>query len=226
MGAEFVDELTPVAMYMCREMNSNPKSQIGQRITALNAATSEKCIADYMRQPWWRQLVGIGPEECVRMGMSNKVAAMLLWGKQVKTNGPWDHKPHLFRKRALWSTALGRHDFHIYGETAYSFDVWSNVHYGYVGRALGFTQAVLLDGAGAAQFKSDIMNGIPLTTSGAHRGFRRWDRPEDRVSIRLGADLYRRCPGLMTPPVLVRAIVNSHGILKRPSQTLLRRARP
>ena len=135
-----IDELTPVAVYMCKEMNNNPRSIIGRRIASLNAATAERCIEDYMRQPWWRQLFGVSPEQCVEMGITNKVAAMMLWAQQEKTGGPWDHKPHLQRRHDLWSPSLKRHDFHIYGNTAYSFDVWSNIHYGYVGIALGFSR--------------------------------------------------------------------------------------
>jgi hypothetical protein len=38
------------------------------------------------------------------------------------------------------------------------FDVWLNIHYGYVGKAAGFSDLELLVGAGAAQIISKMKN--------------------------------------------------------------------
>ena len=46
--------------------------------------------------------------------------------------------------------------WHKYGQHDYYFDIWSNIHYGYVGTASGFCRDKLIDGAGVAQIGSDV----------------------------------------------------------------------
>ena len=229
MTDHFIDELTPVAAYMAAEMNKNPTTTIGRRIRSLNEATTQKCLEAYQRQPWWLQLFSMSPEDCAAVGMSNKAAAVMLWRSQVTYQADWDHKPHLGRMRHLWSKTLGRHDYHVYGTTVYGFDVWSNVHYGYVGRAVGFSAGMLLDGAGLAQLMNDTkksMRSFPKKgvippwerpfASGQEPGLRKWDRPEDRESIRLGIKLYQKRKALLTPQLLVEHILRLERIRKKP----------
>lgn len=90
---------------------------------------------------------------------SNKELANDLFARRVHTNegltgglldvwflggGDWDHKPIL---RPIWGARnrLGNSD-HVY-----FYDVYSNFHYGYVGRAAGFTKAELIAGADRQQ---------------------------------------------------------------------------
>ncbi|WP_241150813.1 polymorphic toxin type 44 domain-containing protein, partial [Pseudomonas viridiflava] len=62
-------------------------------------------------------------------------------------NRPWDHKPIIRRTiGGIW---------HKQGKYDYFYDIWSNVHYGYVGMAGGLSESVLLDGAGAEQIILD-----------------------------------------------------------------------
>jgi len=58
--------------------------------------------------------------------------------------GMWDHKPHIYR---VWGTdnRLGNHPL------AYYYDIWSNMHYGFIGIKAGFSQEHLLEGANKAQ---------------------------------------------------------------------------
>lgn len=42
-----------------------------------------------------------------------------------------------------------------HGEYDYFYDIWSNIHYGYVGVALGFSAAEMINGAGLAQALDD-----------------------------------------------------------------------
>ena len=78
---------------------------------------------------------------------------MIMHTAVVRPGGPWDHKPQLQRMFQLddphqcaWrpSAAFDRRcDFHFPiegdGEHEYYYDIWSNIHYGYVGRAAGFS---------------------------------------------------------------------------------------
>ncbi|MOA31335.1 hypothetical protein D3C78_1524870 [compost metagenome] len=50
--------------------------------------------------------------------------------------------------------------WHKHGKQDYSYDIWSNIHYGYVGMAGGFSESLLLDGAGLEQIASDSLRWI------------------------------------------------------------------
>jgi hypothetical protein len=74
-------------------------------------------------------------------GWTNSILlANFAW--RVRANGPWDHKPKL------------RYLTYSYGDTfftpvlglsmAIDYDVWSNIHFGYVGRAMKVPRNVLL----------------------------------------------------------------------------------
>jgi hypothetical protein len=217
---ETIDELTPIANYMAHEMTHNPWTPPARRIRELNSV-EESCISDWVKAPWWRQWVQMPPSDCVNLGVTAFFVACKIWYNQVKTDGPWDHKPILKRRSDLWSKSTGNNAWHIYGEAAYSFDCWSNMHYGYVGSALGFSAAVLLDGAGAAQAKSDWdqPNGWPQGT-GPSTLPRRFDRPEDRVSISLGIKLRNEQPAHIDAQILVQAVVRTPGLLKQPASAI------
>ena len=67
------------------------------------------------------------------------------FASHVRQNGPWDHKPILKRLVAapqpfmFWTPLNGAPSW------ALRYDVWSNIHYGYVGRAMGIPRDILMD---------------------------------------------------------------------------------
>lgn len=73
-------------------------------------------------------------------GFSGFAQDIYFWG-----GGQWDHKPRI---RPVWGTdqRLGN------TKTTYFYDIWSNIHFGYVGRAAGIPLTTLTEGAGKAQF--------------------------------------------------------------------------
>jgi hypothetical protein len=86
---------------------------------------------------------------------------------------------------------------------------------------------MLLDGAGAAQAWSDTKAKDKWPKgSGPWLVPRSWDRLEDRVSISLGAELYRRKPLHIAPSELVHAIVHTTGLLTKSASTLRSETRP
>jgi hypothetical protein len=159
------DEITPIAVYIAHEMNTNAHGADAQRMYELNTFSSTKCIAEYQRLEWWRQLLGAGitPQQCVKYEITFPQAALLAWTAKVMQGSDWDHKttiPVKFHPR----DPKAQH-WHLYGDTLYYYDVWSNLHYGYVGAAAGFSDAALLDGAGLEQFGSDVLRGrLPQRT--------------------------------------------------------------
>jgi len=119
-----IDELTPIAIYMAGEMNRNAAGYDCRRMADLNAFSSSACLDDYLRAPWWQRVVGVQPEQCVQIELSDRAAAILIWTRNVAQNADWDHKPKL--KKLLKSTLTGTYAWYIHGMQAYYYDVWSN----------------------------------------------------------------------------------------------------
>jgi len=135
---------------------------------------------------------------------------LLRFRRKVKGNGPWDHKRTLRRggenkgqthpfkgTSAKWFYSPDSND-------RYLFDVFSNIHYGYVGMAAGYPEDVLLDAAGHVQARSEE-GGRRVQEFREHHpepkdrhtaylrmgwGERGWDDPADQAAVRLGMHLY------------------------------------
>jgi hypothetical protein len=162
-----VDELTPIAVYMAQEMNANARGPDCRRMAQLNAVSSDACVTEYFQAAWWQRLFGsLRAQECIDIEISSHQAALMMWGMKVRQNGDWDHKPRL-RDRFL-SPTTNTHVWFTYDTTEYYYEIWSNIHYGYVGTAAGFDEDVLLDGAGLEQIGTDLLR-------------RRWPRQSEGV---------------------------------------------
>lgn len=72
-------------------------------------------------------------------------------------------------------------DSYYYKYHDYFLDVWSNIHYGFVGRYCGFSEDFLNFGSDAQQFLSNLKR---FDFSG--------DDPADKITIQLGMDLYTK----------------------------------
>ncbi len=109
-------------------------------------------------------------------------AAFMLFFDLVRYGGAWDHKATI---RARWGKTAT-----LFG-TIISFDIWSNIHFGYVGAAVGFSRTTLLRSAGAAQAMfSSIPDGYLERLFGAPSGIlEAADDPRDQHAITLGVDL-------------------------------------
>lgn len=191
--SKITDELTPIADYMVREFTHNP-STLPAKAIRQNLKMGDECVTQQtVKESWWKMYVKL-QADCASIGVTGFFIACKIWYEQVKTNGPWDHKPKIKQRKDLWSST-GSNEWHIYGETAYNFDCWSNMHYGYVGSAVGFDPSTLLDGAGAAQAMSDWKSpGLWPKGSGPSVLPRRFDRAEDRITIALGIKLWAKQP--------------------------------
>jgi RHS repeat-associated protein len=102
-----------------------------------------------------------------------RAKALRKWKNLVCGGCVWDHKPKLRRRLGLHRTPPnGDYNFPIRGggRFEYYYDIWSNIHYGYVGRSIGFTRATLQAGAWAA---------------GPGRHTR-----SDRIAVGIGIDLW------------------------------------
>ncbi|MFE9576346.1 polymorphic toxin type 44 domain-containing protein [Nocardia sp. NPDC006044] len=102
------------------------------------------------------------------------------WRVQVKTNGPWDHKPQLKQLLDLKGEGMEPDFFFQQPGTKrqVNYDIYSNLHYGYVGRAAGIEGSTLLWGA-------------------ARGGEAGQNDQGDEITVQAGIDLYEKYgPGM------------------------------
>ncbi|MFF3250744.1 DNRLRE domain-containing protein [Actinacidiphila glaucinigra] len=115
-------------------------------------------------------------------GRSLQLTALALWGVSVQSGSGWDHKPLLRKKFGLSADNADDLYFKVPGENAEVFyDVWSNFHYGYLGRAAGFTGEALHAGA-----EADFGGAVGRTD------------PGDVLTVQAGIDMYDKYGSDMT----------------------------
>jgi murein DD-endopeptidase MepM/ murein hydrolase activator NlpD len=164
----------PVLTYMITEMIKNANGPDAEAIrTRLNRARLAAVplglltVKDDILALWeWKQLVGYGM--------------------------PWDHKVRIF-------TAYG--DYQYLGGPPrpnlreYAYDIWSNIHFGFVGSSIGFSEDTLLLGAAVAQMKHDAFQNFGEFEKDLQRAWRSGalragDREFDQAAIRFGVTLF------------------------------------
>lgn len=79
------------------------------------------------------------------LASGNDLLARTLWANLVFYGGKWNHKPILEKKLGLKTPS--DYWFPIRGDNEYEwyYDIWSNIHYGFVGRSIGFDAQTLQD---------------------------------------------------------------------------------
>ncbi len=112
------------------------------------------------------------------MAKNNKLIKTFKWIHSVRSDEEWDHKWQL---SALFpSMGLSRRYYHIYNNTEIYYDMWSNIHFGVIGRYCKFSEITLLAGADLAQRGSNL---------------KQFKKPEgdtecDKNSIKIGFSIY------------------------------------
>jgi hypothetical protein len=202
-----------VANYILNEIRTNSKSEKARAISRMN--NLEGRIAEWQKlPPLQRGLNGI-PQN-----MRNE--ARLMWAGLVAPGMIWDHKPTIAGDRSnadgyeLVKNSVLRPlrengdaknaVYHKYNNHDLFYDVWSNIHYGYVGKVCGFTDSELLDGAGLAQI---IANKELITHDSSVQGLRKYDDIPDQRLITLGIKLFQDTNGnaeVLTPEMILEGI--------------------
>ena len=196
-GCTHPDMMERIASYIADEMNSNIHHPSVMKMKALLSYDAATETQKFMDLPWYAQVGTTTPQV---IASSNTAAAMALWTERVGQDRPWDHKPKINAKFGRYHHKQGKYDYY--------YDIWSNIHYGYVGMAGGLTESVLLDGAGLEQIVSDKLRQWeevlfvprdqrklkgPHATEGVE-GLRAWDDAPDRISVNIGIKLYNANP--------------------------------
>ena len=108
------------------------------------------------------------------------LAAYFLWAQNVGTDKEWDHKKDILKSFGKW---------HQRGEFAYRYDIWSNIHFGYIAKVIGFEEFEMLAGAGIAQIGDNLFHNGPLEPEWLNlTNF--GDDPYDQESIKVGFALH------------------------------------
>ena len=210
------DVAAQVADFIVREMKQNPFTEVGRKITEANSYDPEEQAKEWNALPWYAKFGG--PPNFGSIAAGKKSAAYALWAERVAPEHKWDHKPQI--KKLLSDRGgekLFNNGWHKYGQHDYFYDIWSNIHYGYVGAAIGFDEAELINGAGLAQIGSDAyrdMNGKKWPAMQNHPENGPWpasaDDIPDHISIQLGIDLFARViPGALTTDLLLGSVAAS-----------------
>jgi hypothetical protein len=204
------DRMEELASYIAGEMNRNihdPAVLDMRRLIEFDPVAEEEQFARLS------PLAHLdGPPNFSAIAMTKKVAAATIWTKKVGQNQVWDHKPKLQKKYngVVW---------HKQGKYAYYYDIWSNIHYGFIGIIAGLSESVLLDGAGAEQIASDAVRKVeewwnkpksqwqlpgPHPTASPWTQLRSWDDTADRVAISIGIRLATMHPngGVTTKTIM------------------------
>jgi Bacterial toxin 44 len=101
--------------YMYEEMKNNASSNYVKNIKSL-------------KDEWWNPV--------------SQRTADILWVNKVGDNREWDHKPKLDSLLNLKGSNYARL---VWGNSdrEFYYDIWSNIHYGYVGKAAGYSDLML-----------------------------------------------------------------------------------
>ena len=168
-----------VAEYIVHEIQTNTRS---------NIANSIRYYASYneyiKRYDEWKKKSLLG-QILTKPEPQNLLKAKILWTERVFAKRPWDHKPiirekfsHLAVERTHPQTqVVYKSYYHKYKDYDYFYDVWSNIHYGYVGLSVGFDEDMLLNGADLAQIIDSKGGNVE-------------DTNDDKTSIKIGFSLY------------------------------------
>ncbi|MGC0826243.1 polymorphic toxin type 44 domain-containing protein [Pantoea agglomerans] len=144
---QHTDGAVKVADYILNEIKTNVKGQIAKTIrNYIDDETINKTLNEWGKLPFYAKL---GPRPQPHMA-----EAIIVWYQTVKTRSVWDHKPKIRDKfgsvavaRPLPSNTPSKSYYHKYKQYDYFYDVWSNIHYGYVGLSVGFSEELLLSGS-------------------------------------------------------------------------------
>lgn len=132
------------------------------------------------------------------------LAALIEWADKVWPGGDWDHKGRILsaydmRKRNNVFTPMPTGD-------KVSYDIWSNIHFGYVGTHVGFGADTLTGGADLA----DLI------------GQERTD-PGDQIAVEIGIELRSKySPDQLSPAVIYEAVMGRYDDLRNAGNILRR----
>ena len=172
--------------YMFNEMVTNSRSDTVKGIKA------QLDYANYLMHPkgFWEHITAALAQAGGDNAAIHINAALIQWGLKVRPGGDWDHKPKLAEMLGLKKE--NDYYFPIRGDSQHEvfYDIWSNIHYGYVGSAAGFDAKTLQEGAAVAD------------------GIAGRNDPVDVLTVQIGIDLWNKYGDKLTKEQLHQEILN------------------
>ena len=179
------DSAIQIAEYIVQEIKTNTKS-----IYADNIRRS-KIISDEINNDPNAFVMG-NSGAVIGEKIANKLSNYYDFYEMVASNNPWDHKPIIKEKfkdqgveRPNGFDGNGRiyMTFYTkYKDYDYFYDVWSNIHYGYVGMSVGLSEFELTVGSNLQQIGHDLKK----------MKFNKGDTGSDKATILIGIALYKK----------------------------------
>ena len=188
------DGAIKVADYILNEIKTNVRGRIANVIRGyIDDETMKNTLKEWNNLPFYAKLAP-RPEPHLS-------EAIIVWYQTVKTGSVWDHKPKIRDMfgsvavaRPLPGNTPSKSYYHKYKHYDYFYDIWSNIHYGYVGLSVGFKENLLLSGSIWEQ------NMTPGAVGN--------DTLDDVTSMKIGFSLYHR-HGKMADTLTTQDILNA-----------------
>ena len=186
------------AEYITEEMKKNLSTPQGIKLKAL-VSEAFSPIAMAQSLSWWQKpLITMQPGLIPALMAKKQANAMLYWKSLVGYRCIWDHKPYLEKKL---KEKLASSGFEITSKQwrwsklnnfDYFYDIWSNIHYGYIGYHAGFFAEILKGGASVAQLLQDLKKGHMQFHFSNGWPINDFDDITDQISICIGIELAKR----------------------------------
>lgn len=216
-----------IAQYLCGEIQKNLMSRHVREIRNLLSSYSKgKEVTQRalgLMKPLGRSLVLANPSyspllsAAISDRIEGRMKAYDKWKGLVSAGRFWDHKKEIQRLQGdkHWSCDKSKHILFFY-------DLWSNIHYGFIGKAAGFTEWELTAGAGVAQLKDNNRTFTSWTSQYFQNRFRNigdadflaaFDDASDNEAIKIGFRLYDRfgrTPSLLTAQSILSEMYKSY----------------
>ena len=174
------DGAIKVAEYIVEEIKRNVKSNQVNNMRYMN--DYEGRLNEWKKLPLWQRMFTPIPKPMT-------IEAMAIWTERVFAGRPWDHKGYIikaFKEFAVERVEYSNYTkglrtykshFHKYKNYDCRYDIWSNIHYGYVGLSAGFSQELLLKGSNLAQVLDNSGDNDPI---------------DDITAIKIGFTLFEK----------------------------------
>lgn len=198
------DEL---AKFIQKEMSTNAKGP--------HAAELQKLTGSYWPNDQFSayRKFGLLTWPATQTDTAKKV--LLPSAEEEKSIAAWDHKPVILKNYGKWA-------YDPKTNTSYCHDVWSNIHFGYIGAASGFSDWALKSGAGAGQLLAGNANiGFSeywrrrFETLGDADVLSAFDDPKDQEAIKTGIDLWKKHGANVTQDQILDAMRASGNLCSR-----------
>ena len=170
---------------------------------AINYSNGDKTL-QYMHEEMINNSNSKHTEEMKELNHKKKwLDALSKWIKLVNDKSEWDHKRDIEKlcgclksKNGNRRDPINNYSFPIRGDYKheYFYDIWSNIHYGYVGNAAGFSKSILTAG-------STVNDLMKLNLDG-----------NDKNAVELGFKLWNDYGSNLTVEQLRTNIINNNGL--------------